>query len=253
MKILQADQVLGKLLRLPKTLIPRNKSVRILRGPLRGRHWLTGAGPEGWWLGLSEQDKLKFVSDIIRPGGVFYDIGANVGLYSMLAAEKIGATGRVISFEPASRNCSFFRKHMEMNQVLNVDLLQIAIGDKDGEASFDDDGDPVGFRVAAAGKSRVQMRSLDSMVSTNELPPPSYLKIDVEGAELQVLQGASSIIKTHRPDIFIETHNRFVPGVHEDCSNWLRQHGYHVREFGSDNPKTEIFATASKTNNSATV
>lgn len=248
MKMLKADQFLGKILRLPKRLIPQNKAVRILRGPLRGKRWVTGSGPEGWWLGFSEQEKLSFVSSVIRPGEVFFDVGANVGLYSLLASEKVGTSGRVFAFEPAKRNCAFFTRHMQLNSVQNVDLLSVAVGAKDGDANFDDEGDPVGFRLAATGKTRVKQRSIDSLVESKELPPPRYLKVDVEGGELQVLEGASNTVKNYRPDILIETHNRFVPGVHEACTNWLRSHGYDVMEFGSDQPKNEIYAKSSAHN-----
>ena len=86
MGIFQSDRFIGKLLRLPKAFIPRHKTVRILRGPLRGKRWLTATGPEGWWLGLSEQEKLKFVAGLVSDGKVFYDLGANIGLYTLLAS-----------------------------------------------------------------------------------------------------------------------------------------------------------------------
>lgn len=241
MKFLQADHILGKILRLPKNLMPREKQVRILRGPLKGSRWLTGVGPEGWWLGLSEQEKLGFVASKVRKGGVFYDVGANVGLYSLLAANSVGPAGRVIAFEPSTRNCGFFKRHMEMNKIENFSLHQIAIAESDGVAKFDDDGDPVGFRVASHGKTTVQQRKLDSLVESKELPPPTYLKIDVEGAELEVLEGAKNIIKNHQPEVFIETHERFVPGVHQACIRWLEQNGYKVLEFCSEVPKIEIY------------
>jgi FkbM family methyltransferase len=240
--MLQADQLLGKILRLPKRFLPRNILVRILRGPLRGKKWITGAGPEGWWLGISEQEKLRFVSQVIGQGEVFFDVGANVGLYSLLAATKLGPTGRVFAFEPAKRNCDFFTLHMQLNRVQNVDLLPVAIGTHDGAANFDDDGDPVGFRLSDKGKARVEQRSIDSLVQSKELPPPRYLKIDVEGAELQVLEGASATVERNHPDILIETHDRFVSGVHKACRQWLEGRGYEVTEFGSDSPKNEIYA-----------
>jgi hypothetical protein len=70
------------------------------------------------------------------------------------------------------------------------------------------------------------------------------LKIDVEGGEMDVLEGAKQVIEAYSPEIFIETHNRFVPGVHEACIAWLKKRGYDVAEFGSDRPPTEIFAKA---------
>jgi FkbM family methyltransferase len=241
--MLRADQWMGKLLRLPRKLIPKEAPVRILRGPLRGFRWLTGTGPEGWWLGLSEQEKLRFVAKVIAKDSVFCDVGANVGLYAMLAASKTGPAGRVFAFEPAARNCAFFREHMRMNHLSNVFLSQYAIGASDGEVSFDDSGDPVGFRVSDTGRTSVRLRSIDSLVESKEMPAPHYLKIDVEGAEMDVLKGAAKTIENHRPDVFIETHNRFVPGVHEACAEWLRQRGYSVAEFGGDEPPTEIYAT----------
>lgn len=217
--------------------------VRMLRGPLAGYRWLTGVGPEGWWLGLSEQEKLRFVADKIQSGGVFYDVGANVGLYSLLAAKVLGPAGQVIAFEPSSRNCGFYKEHMRMNKIERCALHQIAVSENDGVASFDDDGDPVAFRMASHGKTTVKQRKLDSLVESKEIPPPRYLKIDVEGAELQVLEGAKNTIKNHKPDVFIETHERFVPGIHQACIKWLEQNGYDVVEYCSEEPKIEIYGS----------
>ena len=97
----------GMALRLPLRLIPRRAVVRILQGPLRGKRWIVGSSDHGCWLGSYEAAKLKKITELVRPGMVCWDVGANAGLYTLLFAELVGRAGRVFAFEPflAMLNC----------------------------------------------------------------------------------------------------------------------------------------------------
>ena len=81
---------LGRLLRLPLRLIPKGMILPILQGRMRGKKWVVGAGEHGYWLGSYELEKRKAFERIITPGSVVYDIGANVGYFSLLASVLVG-------------------------------------------------------------------------------------------------------------------------------------------------------------------
>lgn len=237
---LRATSPLGKMLRAPFRLLPSGFQVPILAGKARGMKWIYGSGPHGCWLGISEKEKRGLVQKLVQPGQVFYDLGANVGYYSLIASTLVGEKGRVLAFEPSPRNLNFLHQHLTLNHIRNVEIFPLAVSDKKGVAKFDDEADPVARRLDAQGKISVETVCLDDFIRENHAPLPHAMKIDVEGAELAVLHGARQIIADARPLMFVETHDRFVPGVHQACVEFLEGLNYRVETFGPDVPPTEI-------------
>ena len=80
--------------------------------------------------------------------------------------------------------------------------------------------------VAGKGVIDVEVRKLDDLVASSDLPPPGFIKIDIEGAELDALEGASNLVKTVRPTFLIEVHSFELC---RGCAAWLSEHGYDVR------------------------
>ncbi len=199
---------LGKLLRLPLRLIPKSRVMPILQGRLRGKKWIVGAGEHGYWLGSYEMNKRQAFEAEIEPGTVIYDIGANVGYFSLLAAVLTGKEGKVFAFEPLPRNIEFLRKHIALNKMEQISVIEAAVSDHSGEAYFDLGASSAMGHLSEAGEMRVRMVCLDEMLNKGDLLPPDYIKLDVEGAEYEVLLGARHLLETHRPVIFLDTHNR---------------------------------------------
>ncbi len=104
--------VVGKLLRLPLRLLPDGMAVPVLQGPLKGKRWLVGSSTHGCWLGSYEYEKQRLFAKKIKAGAVVFDIGANVGFYTLLTAMLVRPEGRVVAFEPVPRNIDFLRKHI---------------------------------------------------------------------------------------------------------------------------------------------
>ena len=100
------ETLVGKLLRAPLRLIPRSMVVPILQGALRGKKWTVGSSTHGCWLGSFEYEKQKALQCAIKTGQVVYDIGANVGFYSLFASVLVGEAGHVYSFEPFRKTCA---------------------------------------------------------------------------------------------------------------------------------------------------
>jgi FkbM family methyltransferase len=217
------QSLIGKLLRAPLRLIPRTAVLPILQGALRGKKWTAGSGSHGCWLGSYEYQKQKALQHELKAGDVVYDIGANAGFYSLLASVTVGATGYVYSFEPSPRNLQELKRHMQLNHIKNCTVIDAAVSSADGQATFDISDDRCTGHLAANGSLRVRTLTLDGLVSRGEIRAPNLMKIDIEGAELDCLHGASQVIQEYRPVIFLATHGQ---EMHSACIELLAKWNY---------------------------
>jgi FkbM family methyltransferase len=215
--------ILGKIIRLPLRLIPENQPVPILQGKLRGKLWIAGSHNHGCWLGSYELTKQELFCSMVKPGSVIFDIGANVGFYSLLASVLTGSTGHVFAFEPLPRNLSLLRRHIALNKSDNITVIDAAVARESGSTRFMN-GNPASSGICENGELTVRTVALDDI----NLPKPArvdLLKIDVEGAELSVLQGGRRLIKAYKPAILLATHGT---KVQRDCREFLADLNYRV-------------------------
>jgi len=222
--------LVGKLLRAPLRLIPRTAVVPILQGALRGKKWTVGSATHGCWLGSYEYEKQKALAREIKSGDIVYDIGANVGFYSLLAGVLVGENGHVYSFEHLPDNVRELRRHLEMNRIRNCTVIDAAVSSADGEAAFDPSGDRCTGYLADTGRIRVRTLALDRLVSSKKIRAPNLMKIDIEGAEYECLAGASELIQEFKPVIFLATHGR---EAHVSCSELLGKWRYRLASLDS--------------------
>jgi FkbM family methyltransferase len=178
-----------------------------------------------WWLvehGAVDYDvmtnrfetaEIEFVRRFLGPGMTVLDIGAHHGLYTLLASKSVGTQGKVISFEPSPRERRRLQKHLRLNRVRNVQLHPFALGSQKGEADlYLADGTNNGcnsFRqpVESDGQTvRVPVHRLDDVLSQSKLARVDFVKIDVEGAELDTFKGATELFsRVPRPVVMAET------------------------------------------------
>ncbi len=236
------ETLIGKVLRAPLRLIPRTMVVPILQGPLFGKKWTVGSSTNGCWLGSYEYDKQKALQRALRAGDVVYDIGANVGFYSLLASVLVGESGQVYSFEPFPGNLRELKKHLEMNRITNCTVIEAAVSSTDGEATFDPSEDRSTGHLAEAGSLRVRTLTLNRWAQSDGIRPPNLLKIDIEGAEYECLRGASEVIQKFQPVVFLATHGR---EVHLACSELLKKWNYQLVPLGAQSVELadELIAT----------
>lgn len=200
------------------------------------------AGPaQGIWLELNPrtgQDYLRgeveSASQLtlvrkIQQGNVFYDLGANLGLFSLLAARLVGNAGKVISFEPDHQIAQRLTRNIRQNNFANVTVVEAGAWSSSGMKDFtpSDSSSPdrgVGTFVpkdASIIGTPVRCIALDDF--SLDAPPPDAIKCDVEGAEVEVLLGASNLLSTHRPWILCEMHS----GLNDRASrDFLLKLGY---------------------------
>lgn len=161
----------------------------------------TGTNP-GYLLGTTEPDEQAWLAARLCPGDVFYDVGANIGFHTVIAARLVGNAGTVVAFEPLPENAAQLRRNVELNSFANVEVVEAALSDGTGFANLSGSGHRTRRTLTKLGGVEVRTFRLDDW----EGPPPDLLKIDVEGAELVVLEGALETIRRHRPDMLIEVH-----------------------------------------------
>jgi len=151
--------------------------------------------------------------ETVKPGGVVWDVGANMGLFSFAAAGLAGAAGRVYAFEPDAVMARLLRRSARLNpEAAPVEIIPCAVAEDLGLAHFEiaqrsrASNALEGFQLSQGGG----VRELETVVTVSldwlaeRLPPPDVLKIDVEGAELAVFRGARQLLKTKRPILIFE-------------------------------------------------
>ena len=185
---------------------------RVRRGPGRGLRLAVARSSGDYWSGRNELPVQRAVFANLRPGDTFYDVGANIGFFSLLAARCVGPTGRVVAFEPVPENVRCFEANAARNGVANVEVHRVAVGARSGTgvlalahhpggSALDEAGRPADY----AGPLDVQLRSLDDLVLGGETAPPTMVKIDVEGAESAVLDGMARTASRLHPTVVVET------------------------------------------------
>ncbi len=163
---------------------------------------------QGRWF----EKEIEFCRQLLQPGMVVIDVGANVGVYTFLAARCVGTTGRVYAIEPTP-NCMACLKSTVVDNRLDrcVVPIEAAVGSQLGQVFLVFSGASVFNRIvpdrAAAGGRRVKavaQLTLDHLWESEHKPQVDLLKIDVEGAELEVLQGAQQLLRSQEPIVMFE-------------------------------------------------
>jgi FkbM family methyltransferase len=141
-----------------------------------------------------EQQVVTQVMSFLKPVDVVFDIGANVGLYTVLLSKRVGDAGQVIAFEPEARTYEHLMENLQLNERKNVRCFRKALGERTGQASLFTGsviggGSLVHQQGGGNGEEVVEIAQGDELVATEKLPTPRAVKIDVEGYEHSVIQG----------------------------------------------------------------
>jgi FkbM family methyltransferase len=218
--------LLANLARLPLRLMPAESVVRIRSGELRGWRWIAGSSTNGCWLGTYERHMQRLFRERIRPGAIVFDVGANVGFFTLLASKLAGDSGRVYAFEPLPRNLDFLERHVRLNDLANVYVEALAVAATSGEAHFRVAQHASMGGLAEGGDLRVVTASLDDLIASGHVARPDFIKMDIEGAESDALRGAARLLAGGPLTIALSTHGW---QQHENCRTILTEAGFHVQ------------------------
>jgi FkbM family methyltransferase len=228
-----------------------SREATIAAGPLRGLRMHSGSSNVSYLLGASEPAVQEVFTRFVRAGAVVFDVGANVGYFSLLAAKLAGAGGAVFAFEPLPGNVATLRRNASLNPGLApIEVVPAAVGASGGHAhmassfggltaSFVDTGAP--------GATAVAVVSLDEEVAAGRLPPPDFVKIDVEGAEALVLAGMTHVLESNRPVVLVELHGDKASPLRREVDALLGKAGYEADEIeGEPGSMPHLIARPSK-------
>ena len=213
-----------------------------------------------WWLarndhvsqpiieGKFEAAELAFLNRFLRQGMTVLDLGAHHGFYTLLASKRVGNTGNVFSFEPSARERKALRLHLKLNRCKNVAIQEMALGDQNMKTDlYVVEGWAAGCNSlrppdVAARTSPVPVRvvRLDDWLADHKIDQVDFIKLDVEGGELDVIKGATNLLERRpRPVILAEVQDiRTLAWGYKakDVINYLRDRGYtwfRISENGS--------------------
>ena len=167
-----------------------------------------------------EPDIYRAFVDRIRPGMTVLDIGAHVGFFALGAAKRVRPQGRVYAFEPAPENASILERHISFNGFIDrVEIVRKVVSDINGVVPFYTNGETMAASILRENLERWSLQHFDSPTVELEAPSvsldrfcadanikPDVIKMDVEGAELQVLRGARQVMSDHPMSIICEVH-----------------------------------------------
>lgn len=229
---------------------PRPRTAKLGLG--RGYRQLGGIGMvlPAWVQRRREEDlehverEERLLRGLELDGCTVFDVGAFRGITTLFFAGQVGGRGRVFAFEPHPANYRWLLQNLELNGLTNVEVRNAAVGAEEGElVLWGDEGRASGSESIAATTGEdervsVPLVSIDSETA-GALPDPDFVKIDVEGLELEVLEGMAATIERAHPRMFIEMHGADAVAKRENAArvvSLLAGHGYRMRHVQSSEP-----------------
>jgi FkbM family methyltransferase len=190
-----------------------------------------------------EQDEISFLNRFLRSGDVFFDIGSNIGLFSLHASVIVGESGKIIAFEPTPDSFKKLVENIELNNIKNILPVNIGLSDKKGFLELNISGNGYDAWNSFANlndnyyieKRAVEVLTLDDFIAQNNISKINLIKLDVEGWELFVIRGGENYIKNAKDLVLLiefTEENAFAAGyyVHE-IYDLLKSWGYEWYSF----------------------
>jgi FkbM family methyltransferase len=201
------------------------------------------------WRGDLEPEVQRRLDGLVRPGWVVWDVGASVGFFTLVLARLVGPSGQVVAFEPDRAAVARLERHAVANAFDTIQIRPVAVWSRPGPLSFGiaaDDHGRIHGRVGEVEEC-VEAVTLDGALA--ELAPPRLVKIDVEGAEEEVLLGAAELLARHGPIVLCEVH--LERGLAAERLSRVRgileAHAYRVEELDAGADPTHVLAQRTPT------
>jgi FkbM family methyltransferase len=219
--------------------------VSIASGALQGmRMFLDLQVEKDYWLGTYEPQLQMVIQELVKPGMVAYDVGANIGYISLLLARGVGKTGRVFAFEALPENVERLKGNVALNAFTErVTVFSGALVDHAGPVEFlIGPSGGMGKVQGSAGRHQFEYHqsitvtgiSLDAFVYQQDNPAPHILKMDIEGGEVLALPGMGEVLAKERPVILLELHG---PQAAQVAWESLTSMDYHIQRIAPGYPE----------------
>lgn len=179
------------------------------------------------------EDEARFIRRVAAPGVRMIDIGANLGFYTLATAAAAGGDAYIVAIEPTPDVAALLRLSVQANGFAGVRVLELAVGDRNMRVALDrpmgSEHNSIGAEVGSGG---VALRRLDDLVEELDMRSCDIVKIDVEGAEARVIDGASVFFETADPLIMFEVRDR--TGISFEAAERLKALGYAIYELAPE-------------------
>ncbi len=188
-----------------------------------------------------ETGEFEIVKRLINSSDTFIDVGANIGLYTMYASRLVGATGSVHAFEPLAEAYDLLEKNVRLNNMTNVKINPVALGEQEGEAELYINQESTLTSLGQTGRGnivgvkKVPVWTLDAYAFKTGLEKIDFLKIDIEGFEGHVLRGASHLLERSEGLVILcelaEKNYKPLNLSVNDVMDWMKAHHYAIWEI----------------------
>jgi len=208
------------------TMFPVGKVRTVWFGPCSGLQFRVF--PEyslGFALGRRERDEMRLMMKHIRPGDIVYDLGANYGMHTLLMARLVGPEGSVFAFEPQPKVFAQMSENIRLNEFEWVTPVCSAVSDRGGQGTFVLSASAATGHLGTPLEAGISIETiaLDDFVFRRGNMRPTFIKIDIEGAEAAALTGARRLLKEFHPTLLIELH---TPEQDRQVGRILNDFGY---------------------------
>jgi len=154
--------------------------------------------------GTSYEPEMSYFLSRMQPGDIFFDVGANIGNFSLHACRRLQPTGKVYSFEPLQENFKALTQNIQINRAQNIQAFKIALSDKVGNFTM-----RIPSRKSSAvlvhSKGDIITETLDNFCTLQHVSDPQFVKVDIEGGELDFFRGAEQVLRRSTPLILFES------------------------------------------------
>jgi len=190
--------------------------------------------------GIHEPVTTQVVKEKIKKGMVCLDCGGNLGYYATLESKLVGKEGRVIAIEPSPVNIRYLKKNLELQGQDNFEVHNLACGNEDGEITFVVHKISNMCRIANEGESEsedkkfitIPVKKLDTFLQDKKLNRLDLIRMDIEGSELRLFEGARETIRKFKPMIQMELHpGHLGPDNTRKVLEFLKNEGYEFSTF----------------------
>lgn len=195
--------------------------IPVVAGVNRGQWWSMASSGSGYVTGRRASDQLASLQRLISQGDIVWDIGAHHGYVTLLASTRVKAGGWVYAFEPSQRNARILERHVQWNRHGNVSIHRCALASYTGRARFGG-GTTSKMHSLGRGEEEVPVCTAESLVRSGTVRSPTFIKIDVEGSEAEVLAGALSVLPSSAL-ILIAVHSS---ASDRECTRLLEARGF---------------------------
>lgn len=219
----------------------RHRDLRIMRGSMAGVRINLGGSFLRYLTGDAEPEVQQALAELIEPGQTVYDVGANIGFFTILCSRLVGPQGKVYAFEPVPENVVTLCHNIALNKLTNVIVVEQALSASTGTAemfvspwsafhSLNVDGASKRENHGPdGGQITVATVALDEFVQGDGISAPDLIKLDVEGAELLVVEGMRETLRSVQPLLLVEVHD-----TNREYAEFVDSIDYSVRVIDGD-------------------